>query len=101
MVLSWLESQLSAWVAITNLNSFASCGNSKRLRLGDQNSRHSVIHGLGGLFFLIQCGSVEQFEINRRVRQQRHGVVEHLHPDNGLAIWLLDRFETATATLNV
>jgi len=70
-------------------------------RLSDQHSGHSVIHGLGELSRLVLCRSVQQFEINGRVRQQRHGLVKHLHPDDELAIRPLDRFETATASLYV
>jgi hypothetical protein len=70
-------------------------------RLGYQNTGHSVIHGLGELSRLILCRSVQQFEINGRVRQQRHGLVKHLHPDDELSIRALDRFETTTASLYV
>jgi hypothetical protein len=70
-------------------------------RLGDQNTSHPIIHRLGQLSRLILCRAVQQFEINGRIRQQRHGLVKHLHTDDEPSVRPLDGFETATASLYV
>jgi len=72
----------------------------RALRLGDQNSYHAIIHRLRQPPGLVWRRTIKKLEFDRHIRQRRHSLLKHFHPNDGLAVRPLNRFETATATLD-